>query len=157
MKKAALTNLFGNGITRILGIRNLTWTDLKEFAGITQDQVTAIQYRKAGDKPPIQEPQKKNGGKPSEPVTYPSVTGAIESVEIKTGKGPKGPWTLYIVHTATEKYNTFSDTFGKLAQRSIDEHLNTVITWSETPKGKKLENIILEEPPAEEREPGQEG
>ncbi len=103
-----------------------------------------------------QEPQKKNGNKPPEAQ---SITSAIESVEIKTGKGPKGPWTLYIIHTATEKYNTFSDTLGTLAKRSIEEKLNAVITWSETPKGKKLVNIVLDEPPAEEeeREPGQEG
>ncbi len=59
VKKAALTNLFGNGITRILGIRNLTWEDLKEFANITKDQVAAIQYKKGGDKPPIQQPKEK--------------------------------------------------------------------------------------------------
>jgi hypothetical protein len=99
------------------------------------------------EKPPIQQPQKKNGDKPPEPPTFPSNTVAVSQVEIKTGKGPKGPWTLYMVHAAGEKYNTFSDTFGKLAQRSIDEKINAVISWSETEKGKKLENIVLEEPP----------
>lgn len=105
--------------------------------------------------PPIQEPQKKTGDKVSESLT---VTAAIETIEIKTGmkKGKDGgkdqPWTLYIVHTATEKYNTFSDTFGALAKRAVDEKLNAVITWSETPKGKKLENIVLEEPSLPESE-----
>ena len=59
VKKATLTNLLGNGITRILGIRNLTWEDLKEYANITRDQVTAIQYRKAGEKTDIKPPQSK--------------------------------------------------------------------------------------------------
>ncbi len=64
VKKAALTNLFGNGITRILGIRNLTWEDLKEFAGITKEQVSSIQYRKGGDKPPIEQPKEKGTQNP---------------------------------------------------------------------------------------------
>lgn len=61
IRKAALTNLLGNGITRILGIRNLTWEDLKEFAGISQDQVQKITFREKGQtKPPIQQPQSKS-------------------------------------------------------------------------------------------------
>lgn len=48
--KAAITNTIGNGITRLLGIRNLTWDDLKE-ANIKQEDVTSIQYKKKGEKP----------------------------------------------------------------------------------------------------------
>ena len=43
VKKAALTNTIGNGVTRLLGIRNLTWDDLKE-AGIDPDRITSIDY-----------------------------------------------------------------------------------------------------------------
>jgi len=42
--KAAYTNLLVNGITRLLGIRNLTWDDLKEF-GIDKDKVAKVEYR----------------------------------------------------------------------------------------------------------------
>jgi hypothetical protein len=45
VKKAALTNLLGNGITRILGIRNLTWEDL-ETAEIDRNKVVKITYGK---------------------------------------------------------------------------------------------------------------
>lgn len=48
VKKAAYTNLLGNGITRLLGIRNLTWDDLREFAHIEQKDVGSVQYRKEG-------------------------------------------------------------------------------------------------------------
>lgn len=81
VKMAALTNLLGNGITRILGIRNLTWDDLKEFAGITKEQVTSIQYKKHSE--PIQEPQKKNGEReiknPNAPATE-AQTKALHSI-----------------------------------------------------------------------------
>lgn len=46
VKKSALTNLIGNGITRILGIRNLTWDDVKK-AGIDQSKVSKVDYGKA--------------------------------------------------------------------------------------------------------------
>ena len=45
VKKAAYTNLLGNGITRILGIRNLTWEEL-EAAGIHKSTTTTIDYKK---------------------------------------------------------------------------------------------------------------
>jgi len=46
VKKAALTNLIGNGITRILGIRNLTWEEL-EAAGINRGTAGKVEYGKA--------------------------------------------------------------------------------------------------------------
>lgn len=52
VKKAAYTNLLANGITRLLGIRNLTYDDLKEYAGITQDQVTRVEFKKHGKPAP---------------------------------------------------------------------------------------------------------
>lgn len=54
VKKAAYTNLLANGITRLLGIRNLTYDDLKQYAGITKDQVTVIDYKKEGKSPVAQ-------------------------------------------------------------------------------------------------------
>ena len=50
VKKAAYTNLLGNGITRILGLRNLTYEDLQEFAGITKEMIAKVEY-KSGKKP----------------------------------------------------------------------------------------------------------
>ena len=55
VKMAAYTNLLGNGITRILGIRNLTYADLLEFAGIEQGKLQKVEYKtnpKANVKPP---------------------------------------------------------------------------------------------------------
>ena len=45
VKMAAYTNLLGNGITRILGIRNLTYADLLEFAGIKKEQLQKVEYK----------------------------------------------------------------------------------------------------------------
>jgi len=48
VKMAAYTNLLGNGITRILGIRNLTYADLLEFAGIKKEQLQKVVYNDHG-------------------------------------------------------------------------------------------------------------
>ena len=61
VRMAALTNLLGNGITRLLGIRNLSYDDLEKFAGIKKADIAAVDYRgKGGDKPPLKEPGKKS-------------------------------------------------------------------------------------------------
>lgn len=53
VKKAAYTNCIGNGVTRLLGIRNLTWGDL-ETAGIKKDQVGKVDYKQAEMSPEAQ-------------------------------------------------------------------------------------------------------
>lgn len=67
VKMAALTNLLGNGISRILGIRNLQWSDLEEFAGIKKEDVQGIEYKTKGM---IKEPQKKSS-EPDQPADQP--------------------------------------------------------------------------------------
>ena len=64
VKKSAYTNLLGNGITRLLGIRNLTWEDLKEFAGIEQKDVGSVDYKKQS-KASSSPGQSSQGGKPT--------------------------------------------------------------------------------------------
>ena len=68
LKMAALTNLLGNGITRLLGIRNMTYADLQQFAGITQEQLGKVEYKKGGQKPPTTEPQRKSEKKEDAPT-----------------------------------------------------------------------------------------
>ena len=51
VKKSAYTNLTANGITRLLGIRNLSWDDVKNAnISITQK----VEYKKAGEKAKVQ-------------------------------------------------------------------------------------------------------
>jgi len=42
--KAAYTNMLVNGITRLLGIRNLTWEQLKDY-GIDKERVSRVEYK----------------------------------------------------------------------------------------------------------------
>jgi len=61
VKKSAYTNLLGNGITRMLGIRNLTYDDLAEFAGIQKSQITSVEFKKG-----------RPAGKPAAPAPRPA-------------------------------------------------------------------------------------
>lgn len=45
VRKAAYTNCIANGVTRILGIRNMTWDDLKT-AGIDREKAGKVDYKK---------------------------------------------------------------------------------------------------------------
>jgi len=60
VKKAALTNTIGNGVTRILGIRNLSWEDLKE-SGIDISKIVKIDYGKAEMTEEVKDLRKKIG------------------------------------------------------------------------------------------------
>ena len=53
VKKGAMTNCIGNGISRLLGIRNLTWDEVKS-GGVQQSQVSKVDYKtsKPAEPPP---------------------------------------------------------------------------------------------------------
>ena len=78
--KAAITNTIGNGISRILGIRNLTWDDLKS-ANLDPSKITKIDYKKGGEGEQSGKPQMKN---PDAPVTEKQM-GAIHAMFSKIG------------------------------------------------------------------------
>jgi len=86
VKMAAMTNLLGNGITRLLGIRNLTYADLLAFAGIKQEDIGKVEYKnKNAGKEPVSAPQKKTEIKdPNEPATEPQLK-AINTILGKLG------------------------------------------------------------------------
>ncbi len=153
VKMAALTNLLGNGITRILGIRNLTWEDLKEFANITKDQVTAIQYKKAGEKPPISQPQEKKNGEQKSKDTETLIT-LVDNVTMKEGKNEKGkPWTKYTIHVGDKGYSTFDKNIAKDADQAKKSAVNVNLEFKNTTYGPEIVSLTIQEPP----EPGSEG
>jgi len=49
IKKSAYSNFMGNAVTRLLGIRNLTWAEL-EKNGIRRDGKTKVEYKGKGEK-----------------------------------------------------------------------------------------------------------
>lgn len=155
LKMAAYTNLLGNGITRILGIRNLTYADLEKYAGIKQSEVKGVKYKKAGeDKPTMKAPGEKKapGGDAPESVMTSSVLVAEVLEQSGENKKTGKPWTKYIIKDdAGIEYGTFSKTFAQFAHDSVGSGIPVQITYKQTQYGNDLENIALPE------EQGQQG
>lgn len=142
VKMAAFTNLLGNGISRVLGIRNLQWSDLEEFAKIKKEDVQGIDYKNKGE---IKPPQKKaNGtGQPPAPQNdIPAVITLIKEVTFKTGETKGKPWTLYTIHAGEEKYTTFDTKIAELAKKFALEKTMCSITFTKTDKGNNLTEIV---------------
>jgi hypothetical protein len=82
LKMAAMTNLLGNGITRLLGIRNLTYNDLELFAGIKREQIGKVEYKKAGEKRDYQQPQSKSSQAKEEKDLRVEISRMIKEMDI---------------------------------------------------------------------------
>lgn len=163
VKMAAYTNCLANGITRLLGIRNLTWEDLKQFANIDMDQVQGVEYKKKGEKPPLTEPQKKTNEKSIQADSGVILSPIIkaETVEYakkdKTGKptGDKGKFYKITVNDENgneSALSTFSDSL--YAEAKKDEGAGSImkIGWKPGRKEgtRELTSVDRVEVPQEE-------
>lgn len=145
VKKAAYTNCIGNGITRLLGIRNLTYDDLKQYAGINPDDLGKVDYKKSG---------KQQDSIKSEAAQ--TVTVGVSDVRTSTFKKKDGTQgEKYIIKNGSTTYDTFSKSFATIAKEAKEAGLQVEITYTENQYGKSIESIKKIDPP--EREAGQEG
>ena len=135
VRMAAMTNLFGNGITRILGIRNLSYEDLAEYAGITKDMIEKVDYGKGVRKDvraPLKQPVKKKdaspNGKDKSDQKEITVETGVSDVSIKEGINEKTdqPYTLYYIKgEGNIIYRTFSESFADVASQA--QHTNSKV------------------------------
>lgn len=149
IKKAAYTNLLGSGITRILGMRNLTWEELSE-GGISQDAVSQVNYKKDGK---AKEGVATEGSESIE--TF--ITDIKKQTKKKDGTLMKS--ALYKINAEGKEYKTFSETLVKTAMEAKEAARKVKITFVKTQYGMDAENICFADdgPTAEERAPGEEG
>lgn len=114
VRMAAFTNLLGNGITRILGIRNLTYADLQEYGGIAQSQIGKVEYKKGGEAKPAPAMPARASAAPAPKAPAPPMPTSVcllKAEVAKEGKNAKGPWTLYALTTdGGQVWNSFSRT-----------------------------------------------
>jgi hypothetical protein len=142
--KAAYTNLIGGGICRLLGIRNLSYEDLQQFAGITPDMIGRVDYKKAG---------KADTGIKSDQAQ--TVTVGVSDVRLKTGEKNGKKWEQYTIKNGNAEYSTFSKSNATIAKEAMEAGLQVEITYTENQYGKSIEAIKKIEPT--DRQPGQEG
>lgn len=147
VKKAAYTNLLGSGITRILGLRNLTWEELSE-AGINKDSVSKVDFKEKG---------KKKEGIASEGAlcieTF--VTEIRKQEKKKDGTMMKSP--LFKINAEGKEYTTFSDTIAKLAKEAKEAGRKVKITYVMNGQYMNAEALCFADDGPKEREAGQEG
>jgi hypothetical protein len=133
---------------------------LAEFAGVKQDQVRGVKYKKAGEQPPLKEPQKKANGTPPQTQEQ-TATGnrlftQIEDVEIQKGMKDGKPWTRYSIAILQDGKKvwgkTFSETIGKLAEAEKGTGMPMAITWEMGKYGMEIKEMARAE-----RDPGAEG
>ncbi len=130
VKMSALTNLLGNGITRMLGIRNMSYPDLEEFAGIKKENLGKVSY---GNKPAVRKTQSKSAAKPDkgqegnwdnkkgEPPPVEVIT-TIGRITTKIGKHPHK-----ILGEDDIIYTTYHDKPVGDAQKALDAGLKVKI------------------------------
>lgn len=136
VKKAAYTNCIGNGIVRLLGLRNLTYEDLEKFAQITPDMIDKVGYKKSG---------KTETGISSEGSQ--KVTAGVSDIRKKTGEKNGKPWTSYIVKCGEAEYKTFSESNAKIAKEAAEAGLMVEINYTVGKFGNDIESIKKVEPP----------
>lgn len=140
VKKAAYTNLIGNGITRLLGIRNLAWEDL-EAAGIKKDDVGKVDFKRGG---------KASGEIKSEEAQTTTIT--ITDVRKKSGEKNGKSWTSYTIKNGNAEYKTFSETIAKTAKEAMEDKIPVEITYKAGQYGNDIEALRKLE-----RQPGEDG
>lgn len=142
VKKAAYTNCIGNGITRLLGLRNISYDDLEKVAGIKREQIAKIQYK-----------SKDKQSTDTEPAETQEVVGEVSDVRMKKGKTKTGKdYTLYTIQIGNEQYKTFSETQAKLAKEAKETGTPVIVKFTSNNFGHNIESIELAI-----REPGEEG
>lgn len=148
VKMAAMTNLLGNGITRLLGIRNLTWEDLDRYASIKKDQVGKIEYKGKTNKPPLKEPQKTDKTKKEEKKQDSksgvfTTTVNVKEITHKDGKKKDDtPYRIFIIMDEKDvRYATFSESFTDIAATALSKKQPVKITYEVGEYGNKISNI----------------
>lgn len=130
--RKAMTNMEVNGITRMLGIRNLTWDELAE-AGLTQDQSAQVNYKtKAGEAAEVE--------------------GTVQALTAKSGAKNGKAWKLYNITVNNILMTTFDTKLGEAAAEAKKNGQLVHITYKNNGKGNNVETleiVHIEEPQAE--------
>lgn len=133
VKKAAYTNCIGNGITRLLGIRNLTWDDLEEFAGIKEENCASVSYKKAGKEDKAIQSQDASDAEfiPTN-ITY-------KEGKSKDGKGYK----LFKVFDGDVEYTTFSESIATRAKDAKEQQKMVSVSFVENNYGRSIQSLTM--------------
>ena len=130
--RKAMTNMEVNGITRMLGIRNLTWEELAE-AGLKQGQSAQVNYKtKAGETEEVE--------------------GPVQTLTARSGTKNGKAWKLYNITVNNILMTTFDAKLGEAAAEAKKSAQLVHITYKNNGKGNNIETleiVRIEEPQAD--------
>ena len=130
--RKAMTNMEVNGITRMLGIRNLTWEELAE-AGLNQDKSAQVNYKtKAGEAAEVE--------------------GPVQTLTARSGAKNGKAWKLYNITVNNILMTTFDAKLGEAAAEAKKSAQLVHITYKNNGKGNNVETleiVRIEEPQAD--------
>lgn len=130
--RKAVTNMEVNGITRILGIRNLTWEELAE-AGIHKEKASAVNYK-------------------TKPGETEEVEGTVQTLTARSGTKNGKAWKLYNITVNNILMTTFDTKLGEAAAEAKNTGKLVHITYKNNGKGNNVETleiVRIEEPQAD--------
>lgn len=131
--RKSVTNMEVNGITRMLGIRNLTWEEVKE-GGVEQKKTNSVSY-------------KSNSKEAKE------VEGFVEEGTTRNGESGGKKWTKYDITVGGIRLSTFDSKIGEIAVQAKKQELKVHCTYKNDGKGNKIESLeIINESDIEEVE-----
>lgn len=131
--RKAVTNMEVNGITRMLGIRNLTWEEVKE-GGVDQKRTNSVSY-------------KSNSKEAKE------VDGFVEEGTSRSGESGGNKWTKYDITVGGIRLSTFDNKMGEIAVQAKKQGLKVHCAYKNDGKGNKIESLeIINETNIEEVE-----
>lgn len=119
--RKAYTNAEVNGVTRILGLRNLTWEELEE-AGVERGNTHTVNFKNTSQEAL-------------------EVEGKITAGNVKTGNKNGKPWKLYEITVNNVRMSTFDTTLGEIAQAAKAQEQTVHVTYKNDGKGNKIESV----------------
>jgi hypothetical protein len=128
VEKAAYTNLLGNGITRLLGIRNMSYDDLAAV-GLDISKIRKVEYKRKG-KPAVSMPQEINAI-PENDKTDTVVTNIVKITKTTGNNKQTGsPYSLFRIYCDNNiLYSTFDEKIANIAKSAQEASLPVSITF----------------------------
>ena len=145
--KAAYSNCLANAVTRFLGIRNMTWEEVEEFAKFKRADVAGVQYKKNF----TQETSPTSPGSPDGKVIVEGLVKDAFPKKFKKKDNTEG--TRYIIKVEDKEASTFSITTFKAATEFMDSKKTVQMVCIQNQYGLHIESLTAKQSKVEQEQP----
>lgn len=144
--KAAYSNCLANAVTRFLGIRNMTWEEVEQFAKFKRDEVAGVQYKK--------NQAQESGSSPQSPDGKIIVEGLVkDAFPKKFTKKDKTEGTRYVIKVGDKEASSFSASTFKAAVDFQDSGKTVQMVCIANQFGLHIESLTEKQSKVEQEQP----